>query len=193
MAKMRTEIESMQHSLEKEATTSPSIADKVTSINVKQQTFQIPAEPQNLTEMKDEWEITYINMKINDVYNPLNNNVDWLSTIIDLLQQVLDTIRKKDPQPATSIDICPITSIDSKFGAMEDRLQSYKDMCDCFTSPIMRYLDSLSTQMMKVQKDIGKLHDQHDFQDEGSISIDMFLRASLDGRKPTEHLPYTAA
>ena len=176
-----------------EATTSPSIADKVTSINVKQQTFQIPAEPQNLTEMKDEWEITYINMKINDVYNPLNNNVDWLSTIIDLLQQVLDTIRKKDPQPATSIDICPITSIDSKFGAMEDRLQSYKDMCDCFTSPIMRYLDSLSTQMMKVQKDIGKLHDKHDFQDEGSISIDMFHRASLDGRKPTEHLPYTAA
>ncbi|KAF3562661.1 hypothetical protein DY000_02016011 [Brassica cretica] len=72
--------------------------------------------------------------------------------------------------------------------------QSYRpDMHDRFTSPIMRYLDSLSTQMMKVQKDIGKLHDQHDFQDEGSTSIDRFRRASLDGRKPTEHLPYTAA
>ncbi|KAF3566954.1 hypothetical protein DY000_02014522 [Brassica cretica] len=105
----------------------------------------------------------------------------------------LDTIRKKDPQPATSIDICTITSIDSKFAAMEDRLQSYEDMHDRFTSPTMRYLDRLSTHMMKVQKDIGKLHDQHDFQDEGSTSIDRFRRASLDDRKPTEHLLYTAA
>ncbi|KAF3608440.1 hypothetical protein DY000_02047861 [Brassica cretica] len=144
-------------------------ADKATTIDVRPQTSQIPAEPESLAEMKDEWEISYIYTKIHD--------------------QDLDTIRKKDPQPATSIDICTITSIDSKFAAMEDRLQSYEDMHDSFTSPIMRYLDSL----MKVQKDIGKLHDQHDFQDEGSTSIDRFRRASLDGRKPTEHLPYTAA
>ncbi|KAF3580435.1 hypothetical protein DY000_02031082 [Brassica cretica] len=142
---------------------------------------------------KDEWEIAYINTRINDVYNPLNNNVDWLSTRIDLLQQDLDTIRNKDPQPATSIDICTITSIDSKFAAMEDRLQTYEDMRDRFTSPIMRYLDTLSTQIMNVQRDIGKLNDQHDFQEEGSTSIDRFRRASLDGKKPTEQLPYTAA
>ncbi|KAF3546521.1 hypothetical protein DY000_02007914 [Brassica cretica] len=79
-----------------------------------------------------------------------------------MLQQALDTIRKKDPQPSTSIDICTITSIDSKFAAMEDR-------------------------------DIGKLNDQHDFQEEGSTSIDRFRKASLDCKKPTEHLPYTAA
>ncbi|KAF2534409.1 hypothetical protein F2Q70_00031414 [Brassica cretica] len=170
MAEMRTEIESMQHSLEKEATTSPSIdANKATSIDVRSQTSQIPAEPESLAEKKDDWEITYINTKIHDVYNPLNNNVDWLSTRIDLLQQDLDTICKKDQQPATSIDICTITSIDSKFADMEDRLQTYEDMHDRFTSPIMRYLDSLSTQMMKVQKDIGKLNDQHDFQEEDNI------------------------
>ncbi|KAF3598624.1 hypothetical protein F2Q69_00033959 [Brassica cretica] len=191
---MRTEIESMQHNLEKEATTSPSIdANKATSIDVKPQTSQIPAEPESLAEKKDEWEIAYINTGINDVYNPLKNNVDWLSTRIDLLQQDLDTIRKKDPQPATSIDICTITSIDSKFAAMEDRLQTYEDMHDRFTSPIMRYLDTLSTQMMNVQRDIGKLNDQHDFQEESSTSIDRFRRASLDGKKPTEHLPYTTA
>ncbi|WZZ70349.1 hypothetical protein YC2023_081719 [Brassica napus] len=138
MAEMRTEIESMQHRLEKEATTSPSIdAYKATSIDVRPQTSQIPAEPEILAEKKDEWEIAYINTKIHDIYNPLNNNVDWLSTRIDMLQQDLDTIRKKDPQPATSIDICTITSIDSKFAAMEDRLQSYEDMPDHFTSPIM--------------------------------------------------------
>ncbi|KAF2556082.1 hypothetical protein F2Q68_00015695 [Brassica cretica] len=194
MAEMRTEIDSMQHILEKEATTSPSIdANKATSIDVKPQTSHIPAEPESLAERKDEWEIAYINMRINDVYNPLNNNVDWLSMRIDLLQQHLDTIRKKDPQPATSIDICIITSIDSKFAAMEDRLQTYEDMHDRFTSPIIRYLDTLSTQMMNVQRDIGKLNDQHDFQEEGSTSIDRFRRASLDGRKPTEHLPCTAA
>ncbi|KAF3583780.1 hypothetical protein F2Q69_00029513 [Brassica cretica] len=182
------------HILEKEATTSPSIdANKATSIDVKPQTSHIPAEQESLAEKKDEWKIAYINMRINDVYNPLNNNVDWLSMRIDLLQQHLDTIRKKDPQPATSIDICIITSIDSKFAAMEDRLQTYEDMHDRFTSPIIRYLDTLSTQMMNVQRDIGKLNDQHDFQEEGSTSIDRFHRASLDGRKPTEHLPCTAA
>ena len=73
MAEMKTEIGSMQHSLEKESTTSPSIdADKATSIDVKPQTSQIPAEPQCLVEKKDEWEIAYINTKINDIYNPLN-------------------------------------------------------------------------------------------------------------------------
>ncbi|KAF3497778.1 hypothetical protein DY000_02052811 [Brassica cretica] len=98
-----------------------------------------------------------------------------------------------DRQPATSIDICNITSIDTRFAAMEDRLKSYEDMHDRFTSPIMRYLDTLSTQMMNVQKDIGKLNDQHDFQEEGSTSINRFRRTSIDGKKPTKHLPYTPA
>ncbi|KAF3513458.1 hypothetical protein F2Q69_00006270 [Brassica cretica] len=138
MAEMRTEIESMQQNLEKEATTSPSIdTNKATSIDVKPQTSQIPAEPKSLAEKKDEWEIVYINTRINDVYNPLNNNVDWLSTRIDLLHQELDNIRMNDPQPATSIDICNITSIDTRFEALEDMLKSYEDMHDRFTSPIM--------------------------------------------------------
>ena len=46
---------------------------------------------------------------------------------------------------------------------------------------------------MNVQRDIGKPNDQHEFQEEGSTSIDRFRRASLDGEKPIEHLPYTAA
>ena len=66
-------------------------------------------------------------------------------------------------------------------------------MHDRFTSLIMRYLDTLSTQMMNVQRDIGKLNDQHDFQEEGSTSIDRVCRTSPDSKKPTEHLPYTAA
>ncbi|XP_033135958.1 uncharacterized protein LOC117128199 [Brassica rapa] len=194
MAEMRTDIESMQHSLAKEAMTSPSIdANKATSIDVKPHISRIHAKPESLAKKKDEWEIAYINTRINDVYNPLNNNVDWLSTRIDLLQQDLDIIRKKDPQLATSIDIFTVTSIDRKFAAMEDRLKSYEDMHDRFTSSIMRYLDTLSTQMMNVQRDIGKLNDQHDFQEECSTSIDRFRRVSLDGKKPTEHLPYTAA
>uniref|UniRef100_M4FAT5 Uncharacterized protein n=1 Tax=Brassica campestris TaxID=3711 RepID=M4FAT5_BRACM len=181
------------HNLEKIATTSASIdADKATSIDVKPHTSQIPTEPESLAEKKDEWDIAYINTRINDVYNHLNNNVDWLSTRIDLLQQELDTISMNDPQPVTSIDIWNITSIDTRFAAMEDRLKSYEDMHDRFTSPIMRYLDTLSTQMTNVQKEIGKLNDQHGFQEEGSTSIDRFRRTSLDGKKPTEHLPYTA-
>ena len=138
-----------------------------------------------MAEKKDEWEIAYSNTRINDFYNPLNNNVDWLSTRIDMLQQELDTIRMNDPQPATSIDICNITLIDARFAAIEDRLKSYEDMHDRFTSHIMRYLDTLSTQMTNVQKDIGKLNDQHDFQEKSSTSIDRFRRTWLDGQKPT--------
>ncbi|KAF2604060.1 hypothetical protein F2Q70_00026089 [Brassica cretica] len=63
---------------------------------------------------------------------------------------------------------------------MEDRLKSYEDMHDRFTSPIMRYLDTLSTQMINVQKDIGTLNDQHDFQEEGSTSIDSGLDSQAE-------------
>ena len=80
----------------------------------------------------------------------------------------------------------------TRFAAIDDWLKLYENMHDRFTSPIMRYLDTLSTYMTNVQKDIGKLNDQHDFQEEGSTSIDRFRRTSLDGKKPTEHLPYTA-
>ncbi|KAF3580946.1 hypothetical protein DY000_02031027 [Brassica cretica] len=85
-----------------------------------------------------------------------------------------------DRQPATSIDICNITSIDTRFAAMEDRLKSYEDMHDRFTSPIMRYLDTLSTQMMNVQKDIGKLNDQHDFQEEAIDTLEGRLEKRCD-------------
>ncbi|KAF2606308.1 hypothetical protein F2Q68_00044831 [Brassica cretica] len=95
---------------------------------------QIPAEPQCSAEHKDEWEVSYINTRINDVYYPLNNNVDWLSTKIELLLQDLDTIRKKDQQPATSIDVCTITSLDAKISAMDDRLLTYEDMHDHFAN-----------------------------------------------------------
>ncbi|KAG5410968.1 hypothetical protein IGI04_007287 [Brassica rapa subsp. trilocularis] len=107
MAEMRTEIESLRQQLEKEATTSASIdAPRATSIDVSLPTAQIPAELQCSTQHRDEWEVSYIDTRINDVYCPLNNNVDWLSIKIELLQQDLDTIRKKDQQPATSIDMC---------------------------------------------------------------------------------------
>ena len=160
------------------------------NIDRRQATY-IP-DSESLAEKKYEWEIAYINTRINDVYNPLNNNMDWFSTKIDLLQQDLDTICMNNPQPATSIDIFNITSIDTRFAAIEDRLKSYEDMHDRFTSPIMRYLNTLSTHMMNVQKDNGKLNDQHDFQEEGSTMIDRFRRTSPDGKKPTAHLPYKA-
>ncbi|KAF3583424.1 hypothetical protein F2Q69_00030551 [Brassica cretica] len=44
----------------------------------------------------------------------------------------------------------------------------------------MRYLDTLSTQMMNAQKDIGKLNDQHKFQEEGLTSIDSGLDSQAE-------------
>ncbi|KAG5388453.1 hypothetical protein IGI04_029994 [Brassica rapa subsp. trilocularis] len=156
MAEMRTGIESLRQQLEKEATTSASIdAPRATSIDVSLPTVQIPAEPQCSTQHGDEWEVSYIDTRINDVYCPLNNNVDWLSTKIELLQQDLDTIRKKDQQPATSIDMCTFTSLDAKVSAMNERLRTYEDMH-------------------------AALYHQ--------------LRGPwIDGKKPVELLPYTAA
>ncbi|KAF3586914.1 hypothetical protein F2Q69_00029126 [Brassica cretica] len=143
MTDMRTEIESLCQQLEKEATTSASIdAPHAPSIDASLPTAQIPAEPQCSAQHKDEWEVSYIDTRINDVYYPLNNNVDWLSTKIELLQQDLDTIRKKDQQPATSIDVCTFTSLDAK---------------------------------------------------EKSASIDRLRGPWIDGKKPVELLPYTAA
>ncbi|KAG2270554.1 hypothetical protein Bca52824_065109 [Brassica carinata] len=138
MTDMRTEIESLRQQLEKETTTSASIdAPHAPSIDVSLPTAQIPAEPQCSAQHKDEWEVSYIDTMINDMYYPLNNNVDWLSTKIELLQQDLDTIRKKDQQPATSIDVCTFTSLDAKVSAMNERLRSYEDMHDRFLSPVM--------------------------------------------------------
>ncbi|KAF2562133.1 hypothetical protein F2Q70_00017298 [Brassica cretica] len=63
---------------------------------------------------------------------------------------------------------------------MEDRLQTDKDMHNRFTSPIMRYLDTLSTQIMNVQRDIGKLNDQHYLQEEALDTIEERLEKRCD-------------
>ncbi|KAG2247153.1 hypothetical protein Bca52824_086781 [Brassica carinata] len=124
---------------------------------------------ESLAEKKDECEIAYINTKINDD-TTLSTTTDWLSTRIDLLQQDLDTIRKKDQQPATSIDICTITSIDSKFAAMEDRLQTYEDMHRPFHLTYHAILGHLVHTGDECPEDIDTLNDQHDFQEECSTS-----------------------
>ncbi|KAG5384376.1 hypothetical protein IGI04_035846 [Brassica rapa subsp. trilocularis] len=171
MAEMRTEIDSLRQQLEKEATTSASIdAPRATSID----------------------EVSYIDTRINDVYCPLNNNVDWLSTKIELLQQDLDTIRKKDQHPATSIDMCAFTSLDAKVSAMNERLRTYEDMHDPFISPIMIDLNKLSSQLLDTQKDIENITNQS-FLQEKSASIDRLRGPWIDGKKPVELLPYTAA
>ncbi|KAG5378157.1 hypothetical protein IGI04_025999 [Brassica rapa subsp. trilocularis] len=193
MAEMRTEIESLRQQLEKEATTSASIdAPHATSIDVSLPTAQIPAEPQCSTQHRDEWEVSYIDTRINDVYCPLNNNVDWLSTKIELLQQDLDTIRKKDKHPATSIDMCTFTSLDAKVSEMNERLRTYEDMHDRFISPVITYLNKLSSHILDAQKDIENITNQS-FLQAKSASIDRLRGLWIDGKKPVELLLYTAA
>ncbi|KAG5397575.1 hypothetical protein IGI04_019389, partial [Brassica rapa subsp. trilocularis] len=193
MAEMRTEIDSLRQQLEKEATTSASIdATCATSIDVSLPTAQILAEPRCSTQHRDEWEVSYIDTRINDVYFPLNNNVDWLSTKIELLQQDPDTIRKKDQQPATSINMCTFTSLDAKVSAMNERLRTYEDMHDRFISPVMIDLHKLSSQLLHAQKDIENITNQS-FLQAKSASIDRLRGPWIDGKKPVELLPYTAA
>ncbi|KAG5384493.1 hypothetical protein IGI04_035963 [Brassica rapa subsp. trilocularis] len=191
MAEMRTEIESLRQQLEKEAKTSASIdAPRATSIDVSLPTAKILAEPRCSTQHMDEWEVSYIDTRINDVYCPLNNNVDWLSTKIELLRQDLDTIRKKDQHPATSIDMCTFTSL--KVSAMNERPRTYEDMHDRFISPVMIDLNKLSSQLLDAQKDIDNITNQSVLQ-EKSASIDRLRGPWIDGKKPVELLPYTAA
>ncbi|KAG5384536.1 hypothetical protein IGI04_036006 [Brassica rapa subsp. trilocularis] len=189
--KLGEELKTLQ--LEKEATTSASIdAPYSTSIDVSLPTDQILAEPRCSTQHRDEWEVSYIDTRINDVYCPLNNNVDWLSTKIELLQQDLDTIRKKDQHPATSIDMCTFTSLDAKVSAMNERLRTYEDMHDRFISPVMIDLNKLSSQLLDAQKDIENITNQS-FLQEKSASIDRLRGPWIDGKKHVELLPYTAA
>ncbi|KAF2531044.1 hypothetical protein F2Q70_00029093 [Brassica cretica] len=115
--------------------------------------------------------ISYVDTRINDVYYPLNNNVDWLSTKIELLQQDLDTIRKKDQQPA-----------------MNERLRTYEDMHDRF----MIDLNKLSSQLLHAQRDIINITNQH-FLQAKSASIDRLRGPWIDGKNPMELLPYTSA
>ncbi|KAG5384943.1 hypothetical protein IGI04_036413 [Brassica rapa subsp. trilocularis] len=207
MAEMRTEIESLRQQLEKEATTSTSIdAPYATSIDVSLPTAQIPAEPQCSTQQRDEWEVSYINTRINDIYCPLNNNVDWLSTKIELLQQDLDTIRKKDQQPATSIDMCTFTSLDAKVSAMNERLRTYEDMHDRFISPAKsasidrlrgpwidgkKPVDGLDSHAEWLQKEVKAIQRQLAAQHQISASIDRTRAKSIDGNSPrstNEHI-----
>ncbi|KAF2542087.1 hypothetical protein F2Q68_00032577 [Brassica cretica] len=189
--KLGEELKTLQ--LEKEASTSASIdAPHATSIDVSLPTAQIPGEPQCSTQHRDEWEVSYIDTKINDVYCPLNNNMDWLSTKIELLQQDLDTIRKKDQQPVTSIDMCTFTLLDAKVSAMNESLRTYEDMHDCFISPVMIDLNKLSSQLLHAQKDIENITNQS-FLQAKSTSIDRLRGPWIDGKKPVESLPFTAA
>ncbi|KAG5384648.1 hypothetical protein IGI04_036118 [Brassica rapa subsp. trilocularis] len=184
MAEMRTEIDSLRQQFEKEATASASIdAPCAKSIDVK---------PRCSTQHRDEWKVSYIDTRINDIYCPLNNNVDWLSTKIELLQQDLDTICKKDQHPATSIDMCTFTSLNAKVSAMNERLRTYEDMHDRFISPVMIDLNKLSSQLLDAQKDIENITNQS-FLHEKSTSIDRLRGPWIDGRKPVELLPYTTA
>ncbi|KAG5397577.1 hypothetical protein IGI04_019391 [Brassica rapa subsp. trilocularis] len=155
MVEMRTKIESLRQQLEKEATTSASIdAPHAPSIDVSLPTAHIPAEPQSSAEHKDEWEVSYINTRINDVYYPLNNNVDWLNTKIKLLQQDLDTIRKKDQQPATSIDANSF-SIDRLRGPWIDGMNPVELLpytaaeVDKITSKIYTAIDTMEERLDK--------------------------------------------
>ncbi|KAF3594228.1 hypothetical protein DY000_02022464 [Brassica cretica] len=112
MVEMRTEIESLRQQLEKEATTSASIdAPHVPSIDVSLPTAQIPAEPQCSAEHKDEWEVSYINTRMNDVYYPLNNNAN--SSSINRLQG--PCIDGKN-----LVELLPYTAAESLFKAITE-------------------------------------------------------------------------
>ncbi|KAF2585400.1 hypothetical protein F2Q70_00037260 [Brassica cretica] len=194
MAEMGIGIESVRQQLEKEATTSASIdAKHATSIDVSLPTAQISAEPQCSTQHKDEWEVSYIDTRINDVYCPLNNNVDWLSTKIELLQQDLDTIRKKDQQPATSIDMDP----DGNARAIDGRILqvSREDIADILE--VANGPDNLFSQQRGTPDVIQTNPNNHvgvatteinpdlSRQPKGQASIDGTTETSIDRVTPT--------
>ncbi|KAF3609289.1 hypothetical protein DY000_02048000 [Brassica cretica] len=173
-------LQNISNQREKDATTSASIdAPHAPSIDVSLPTAQIPAEPQCSAQHKDEWEVSYIDTRINDVYYPLNNNVDGLSTKIELLQQDLDPIRKKDQQPATSIDVCTFISLDAKAkSASIDRLRG--PWIDG-KNPV----ELLPYTAAEVDKITSKIYTAIDtMEHQISASIDRTRAKSLDGKSP---------
>ncbi|XP_056854786.1 uncharacterized protein LOC130504220 [Raphanus sativus] len=195
MAVLRMEIKSIRTMLEKEATPQVSIdTTPAPSIDIGKTTSK--DQPECSSPKRDEWEIAYINTRIGDVYSPLNNNVEWLSKRIDLLQKELATIREKiHVQNATipSNDTNSSPSIDTRFAAMEDGMKSYEERHDHFSSPIMRYLDTLSQQLNELQQDIGIVQDHLGLRDRNAASIDRPRPISIDIGPPPAKRACTAA
>ncbi|WZZ08457.1 hypothetical protein YC2023_094378 [Brassica napus] len=75
---------------------------------------------------------------------------------------------------------------------MNERLRTYEDMHDRFISPVMIDLNKLSSQLLVAQKDIENITNQS-FLQAKSASIDRLRGPWIDGKKPVELLPYTAA
>lgn len=99
----------------------------------------------------------------------------------------------------TSIDADTIASIDTRIAAINDRLQTYEDMHDHYTSPITRYMMSLTSRLLDVQRDISIINDCHCstdhsvLQEGGSTSIDRLPKPSIEGNHLTTKPSYTAA
>ncbi|CAN6989891.1 unnamed protein product, partial [Brassica rapa subsp. trilocularis] len=88
--------------------------------------------------------------------------------------------------------MCTFTSLDAKVSAMNERLRTYEDMHDRFISPVMIDLNKLSSQLLDAQKDIENITNQIFLQTK-SASNDRLRGPWIDGKKPVELLPYTAA
>ena len=88
--------------------------------------------------------------------------------------------------------MCIFTSLDAKVSAMNERLRTYEDMHDRFISPVIIYLNKLSSQLLHAQKDIDNITNQN-FLQAKSASIDRLRGPWIHGKNPVELLPYTAA
>ncbi|WZZ20737.1 hypothetical protein YC2023_122124 [Brassica napus] len=83
--------------------------------------------------------------------------------------------------------MCTFTSLDAKVSAMNERLRTYEDMHD-----LMIDLNKWSSQLLHAQKDVENITNQS-FLQAKSASIDKLRGPWIDGKKPMELLPYTAA
>ena len=138
----------------------------------------------------------YHSKRFDDIYYPFNKNIDWLTTRTDEMKQDIAMIQEQHAVgPGTSKSIATHTqpsidariqsSIDARLASFEDMLQSFTYRFDGVYYPLHDDIDSLTTRIDALQKEMDTIHRQLNFQAEHSPSIDRRTRPSID----SDHTP----
>ncbi|KAL0898790.1 hypothetical protein Bca101_082751 [Brassica carinata] len=122
----------LEEQKEEEAKQPASIdAPEAIPIDAEQRETRIPAQNMTLPTEENQWETAYINEKISETCHPINNTVTWLVKRIDLLTTDLDMLRENcQQQPQPPIDTDMPASIDGRFTAVQERLDTFEAMHD---------------------------------------------------------------
>ena len=131
-----------------------------------------------------QWEAEAFKMRLDDIYNTLNNNINWLTKRSGFMQRELAMLREKNERrqkESTSIDTETSPSIDARLTSLEDLVKSFDYNLDGVYYSRNDDMDGLTSRLILLQ------------QEEISKSIDGTINSSIDANNPPAPTSYTRA